>query len=450
MLVRSSPRVAALIAAFVLLLAAVTGLTGLTGPRPAAHAATNTVVTLGFDDGLKNQFTNARPILQAHNMHATFYVNSGQTNLSNYMTQSDLTALAADGNEIAGHTVDHANLTTLVHDDAAREVCNDRVTLANWGFTVKNLAYPYGDFDPQAEQIAQDCGYNSARAVGGIVSPGACGGCDFAETIPPNELYAMQTPDSIKSDTTLDTIKGFVTQAENHGGGWVQLVLHHVCDNCTDVYRTSPSTLSAFLDWLALRAANGTVVKTVDQVIGGSTKPLVNGPALNPPTSGNLVYNPSLESGSNGLATCFQFGGYGTNTFAWAQSTDAHTGSFAQRLEISSFTSGDRKLVTKQDANTCAPVATPGHTYTASIWYKGSWAAGVEVKLTLYYRTSAGTWAYWTSGKAAPASSTWVKTPAFTSPPAPAGATGLSIGLSLAGVGTVYTDDYEITDTSNP
>jgi peptidoglycan/xylan/chitin deacetylase (PgdA/CDA1 family) len=440
------PPTARLAALFVLLCAAL-AVPGVTG---TARAATSTIVTLGFDDGVKDQFTNARPILQAHNMQGVFYINSGQTNLSNYMTQADIAALASDGNEIGGHTVDHADLTTLSSDDAKREICNDRVTLLGWGFAVKNFAYPYGSENAAVEQIVHDCGYNSGRSVGGVESPGSCSGCGYAETIPPADAYNMQTPDSIKADTSLATIKSLVTNAEQHGGGWVQLVFHHVCDACTDTYSVSPSTLSDFLDWLALRALRGTTVKTVDQVIGGAQQPPVNGPPLNPPTHGNLVQNPSLESASNGLPTCFQYGGYGTNSYTWTRSTDAHTGSYSQKLDVTAFTSGDRKLVTKQDANTCAPVATPGHTYNASIWYKGSWAADVQVKLTLYYRTSAGTWVYWTSGPALPATGTWTQTPAFTSPAVPAGATGLSLGLSLAGTGTIYTDDYDITDPTNP
>src|SRR5918912_236719 len=93
------------LAALFALLCAALAVPGVT----TAHAATTTVVTLGFDDGVKDQFTNARPILQAHAMHGVFYINSGQTNLTNYMTQADISALASDGNEIGGHTVDHAD-----------------------------------------------------------------------------------------------------------------------------------------------------------------------------------------------------------------------------------------------------------------------------------------------------------------------------------------------------
>jgi hypothetical protein len=79
---------------------------------------------------------------------------------------------------------------------------------------------------------------------------------------------------SVKSSTGLATMQGWVTQAEQSGGGWVQIVLHHVCDNC-DVYSISAPTLSAFLDWLQPRAASGTVVSTTTQVIGGPVNPPV-------------------------------------------------------------------------------------------------------------------------------------------------------------------------------
>jgi peptidoglycan/xylan/chitin deacetylase (PgdA/CDA1 family) len=132
-------------------------------PR-AAHAGTHTTVSLTFDDGIKDQFTNARPLLRAHGMHGTFYIISGQSNLSGYMSQADISALAADGDEIGGHTVDHPDLTTLSADDVKREICNDRVTLLNWGFPVKNFAYPFGSANASVEQAAA---YGRRRRLAG-------------------------------------------------------------------------------------------------------------------------------------------------------------------------------------------------------------------------------------------------------------------------------------------
>jgi len=42
--------------------------------------------------------------------------------------------------------------------------------------------------------------------------------------------------------------------------------MHHVCHRC-DTYAIERSRLAALLDWLAPRAAHGTVVKTVGSVI---------------------------------------------------------------------------------------------------------------------------------------------------------------------------------------
>jgi len=103
----------------------------------------------------------------------------------------------------------------------------------------------------------------------------------------------------------------------------------------------------------------------------------------------NLLQNPSLESATKNVPDCWVLGGYGTNGFAWTRTTDAHTGSYAERLDLISLVSGDRKLVSKQwGGDACSPIPTAGHRYVVSAWYKGT-AAPV---LFAYYRTSTGSW----------------------------------------------------------
>jgi peptidoglycan/xylan/chitin deacetylase (PgdA/CDA1 family) len=424
----------------------------LTSTQQADAAVTGeTLVSLTFDDGTQDQYDHARPLLSAHNMKGTFYINSGRLGTTGFMSEQAVQQLAADGHEIGGHTLVHADLATLPPDDQKRTICNDRVALLKLGLTVRNFAYPFGSSDATSRQSTADCGYNSARTVGGIVSPTSCTGCRYAETIPPADLYQTSTPDSVKTTTTLDNLKSYVTNSEQHGGGWVALVIHHVCDGCGDDYAISPALLASFLDWLATRSATGTRVVTVDDVIGGGTKPGVPGPQLPPPADGNLVQNPSLEStSSNGTPTCFQLGGFGTNTFSWTRVSDAHTGTYAQQVSVTGYTNGDRKLVTKQDAGTsCAVPAVPGHTYQLSSWYKGAWGTGTQVRITLYYRNSAGAWIYWTSAPLLAAATDWTKTPAYTTPALPAGSSALSFGVAIAGLGTLITDDYSVQDTAS-
>ncbi|WP_051300209.1 polysaccharide deacetylase family protein [Actinomadura rifamycini] len=409
------------------------------GAMPA-RAAAGTVVSLTFDDGARDQYDNARPVLDAHGMDGTFYVNSARVDASGYMTRAQLETLAAGGHEIGGHTVSHANVPSLPVAERRRQVCDDRVALLAMGFEVTSFAYPYGAVDAGAADVVADCGYNSARTVGGLVSPGSCAGCDRAEAVPPAAPYAVRTPDSVKTDTTLDRLKRYVTQAEEDGGGWVPLVFHHVCDGCGDSYAVTPATLDAFLGWLAARASGGTVVRTVDEVVGGAVRPPVPGPP-----SPTQVQNPSLEAAADGVPACFQEGGWGTNTYTWTRTQDARTGQYAHRVEVTSRTSGDRKLVTRQDAGTCAPAAIPGHRYALGVWFKGSWPATVNAKMSIYYRTATGAWTFWTNGPALAETGTWQRS-LVTTPPVPAGAANLSFGIALPGTGTLTVDDFSLTD----
>ena len=220
------------------------------------------VVTIGFDDGYADQYS-VRSILAEHGMHATFYVNSGLIGDSVHLTWVQLTDLYGDGNEIAGHGLTHANLKNLKGTALRQEVCTDRVNLFNHGFQPVSFAYPFGSYNSNTIQALKDCGYNSGRTV----SQGP-------DTIPPQNPYATWAMPSVKNSTSVATIEGWITQAEQFGGGWVQLVFHHVCDNC-DVYSITPANFTTLLDWLQPRAANGTTVKTTTEVIGGNVKPPV-------------------------------------------------------------------------------------------------------------------------------------------------------------------------------
>jgi peptidoglycan/xylan/chitin deacetylase (PgdA/CDA1 family) len=255
------------------------------GPS-AAYAATNTVVSLTFDDGHASHYATL-PMLSSRGMRGTYYINSALVGSSSYyMPWSQIHDLDNAGNEIGGHTLHHTDLTRVSPAEAQREVCDDRTALTGQGFApVTSFAYPYAAVDDTAKQIVQNCGYSNARGVGGISSGNVCGGCPFAETVPPADPYNVQTPEPAVSNTTLSQLQSYVTNAESHGGGWVALVFHGICsNNCTGSSSLSPTVFTAFLDWLQPRNANGTVVRTAGEVITGTTPP-PPGPDTTPPTT---------------------------------------------------------------------------------------------------------------------------------------------------------------------
>jgi hypothetical protein len=153
----------------------------------------------------------------------------------------------------------------------------------------------------------------------------------------------------------------------------------------------------------------------------------------------NLLQNASLEAASGSTPTCWQLGGYSTNSYIWTRTTDGHSGSYAESLTISSYTSGDRKLVSSQDSGACAPAVSAGESYTVSAWYKGD----AQPYLYAYYRSSSGSWIYWGQSAKLPLSSAWTQA-SWTTPAVPSGATMISVGLGFSGVGALTMDDFDL------
>ena len=151
----------------------------------------------------------------------------------------------------------------------------------------------------------------------------------------------------------------------------------------------------------------------------------------------NLLQNPYLEAATGSTPTCWLLGGYGTNTFTWTRSPDAHTGSFSENLSVTSLTSGDRKFVNAQDSGTCSPAISVGHTYTVTAWYKST----VQAFIFVYYRNSAGGWVYWTQSAKLAIAGSWTQA-IFTTPVVHAGATNISIGMGVDAVGSLTMDDF--------
>ena len=244
---------------------------------PAVAKAAPTIVSLTFDDGTADQYA-ARTMLAQHSLHATFYVNSNNIEATtNFLTWDQLAGLAADGNEIGGHTLDHVDLTSVTSTEATRQVCNDRQALISHGLAVTDFAYPYGASNSSVESVVQGCGYKSARRAWGLclvgLMPPNCNDV-VAEPIPPRNVWEIATA-GVRAYHTLSDIEGAVTRVEAAGGGWVVLMFHHVCDGCDPVngYSVSPATFGAFLDWLAPRSSSGTSVRTMSDVIGDKTAP---------------------------------------------------------------------------------------------------------------------------------------------------------------------------------
>jgi hypothetical protein len=268
----------------------------------------------------------------------------------------------------------------------------------------------------------------------------------MAETIPPANPYLFKAPDSIQDTWSVSDIEGLVTQAENNGGGWINLIFHHICDNACDPYSITLANFSAVLTWLQTQPVS---IKTVNQVIGGSVNAPVSAPNVPPAAPGtNGVVNTSLETMDQynpGAPYCFTPNTTGTNTALFAEVSGAHTGQVAEQINVSSFASGSARLIVKQDLGQCAPSVVVGDAYLMSEWYQST----APVQFDSWYRDSNGGWHWWTQSPMFSASGSWAQA-VWATPAIPSNAVAVSYGLEIESTGTLTVDDYGLVDTGSP
>jgi peptidoglycan/xylan/chitin deacetylase (PgdA/CDA1 family) len=216
-------------------------------------AATGTTVSLNFDNNTLSQYTlGYQQGLQPHGVSATFYVSSGSvatTPSTKYMTWSQLSTLAAAGNDIGGKTVDNTSLTGMSSSQQISEICNDRQKLLSHGLQPDTFAYPGGAFNATVEGEAQGCGYGNARTAGSL-SPA---GPTYAETVPPKNWLALRAY-APTGQISLSNLESLVSGAASHGGGWVPIVIGKVCSQAQDP--SNYSTCTASPGWIDLADLN--------------------------------------------------------------------------------------------------------------------------------------------------------------------------------------------------
>ncbi|MGK3649175.1 polysaccharide deacetylase family protein [Pseudarthrobacter enclensis] len=428
-------------------------------PAPRVQAAFvpgQTVVSLTFDDGNESDSLAAR-MMAERGMVGTFFIASGSIGQPGFLSYNALRGVAALGHEIAGHTVNHLDLTAMPPAEAQREICLDRATLTAWGFNVRNFAYPFAAANPAVKQAAMACGYNSARGLGEVKTRFGCKECEPAAVLPPTKLDETAAAAPVTVEWTLEDLKDSVRAAQP-AGGWVQLTFHGVCTTTCDFFGVQEGMLAEFLTWLQAETQNGTtVVRPVEEVIGGPVQPVVAASGSTAPLlpGANAVLNPGLDVGGGGAAelppnakvlgtvpTCWQPGAFGSHKAVFSAAPLANTGDTAMSLQVQEHVEGEARLMQAMDLGHCSPPVVAGRAYTL----EASYTSSALTQFTVYYRVDRGVWVYWTSSKFFPATDTFARAEWIT-PPVPPGVTAISFGLGLVQNGNLVTDDYALTET---
>jgi len=269
----------------------------LQGHRLGQGHSPRTVVSLTFDDAYENQERYAVPLLRSRHMNATFYVITADSDgpYQCCMSWAQLRALQGAGDDIGSHTIDHPNLKDLTPARVRQEVCGSRQDMLRNGIDdPESFAYPFGSYDPAAERAVSRCGFANARQGGGISAGNTTPGPPWAETLPPKDPAAVRTiAVDGASPIRLADLEKYVTGAAAHGGGWLVITFHDVCNayvpgynHCMATYGPIQDTvLGRFLDWLHRAghpggAPAGVLVQTMRRAANS-----VTGPDTAPPST---------------------------------------------------------------------------------------------------------------------------------------------------------------------
>lgn len=172
------------------------------------------MVSITFDDGWQSVYDRAVPLLNKHGFRSTQYVNASSIETPNFMTAAEVQQLHAAGHEIAAHSYEHVDLTSIGTDRLDDQVRKSEEALAAAGLATDDLAPPYGRSDPQVDWYASKY-FDIVR--------GTDDGINTRQNLEPLDLKVFYVTDQ----TTPDTLAEALAET-SRVNGWLILVYHQI------------------------------------------------------------------------------------------------------------------------------------------------------------------------------------------------------------------------------
>jgi len=208
-------------------------------------------ISITFDDGNDNTYTNAYPIMRKYGLIGTVFVYTYALGTNGKMTYAQLAELQAYGFEVGSHTANNKTMTTLTESEARAELVDSKQALEQNGLNVKSFAPPSRLWNNSLATLAEQEGYKAVRAVSNSNA--------ITQSYQiPNLLYVNNgTPSMSTLNINFDTVKGWINKAINEGA-WINLLFHHVADSL-DSYTTSLSEFEAICSYVKFRKNKGDI-----------------------------------------------------------------------------------------------------------------------------------------------------------------------------------------------
>lgn len=187
-------------------------LTDVTKPGPLRWD--RPMVSITFDDGWQSVYDRALPLLDKHDFRSTQYVNASSLETPNFMTAAEVQQMHQAGHEIAAHSYEHIDLTSIGAGRLDDQLRKSKETLAAAGLGTGGLAPPFGRSDPQVNWYASKY-FDVLR--------GTHEGINTRQNLDPFNLKVFY----VTEETTTDMLTEALAET-SRANGWLVLVYHQI------------------------------------------------------------------------------------------------------------------------------------------------------------------------------------------------------------------------------
>jgi peptidoglycan/xylan/chitin deacetylase (PgdA/CDA1 family) len=195
------------------------------------------IVSFTFDDVPRTAIINGQPILDSHNIKATFYVAMGLSQINSiepdseaYFTSDDVLQLHTKGHDIACHTYSHYALENGNANDLALDAAKNVELLKSTveSDSIKHFSYPFGQVNFKTKKMLSKK-YKTMRS--------SRPGINFGVT----DLYLLRATSIYSPTFDKKNIKSIIEKTRRYGG-WLIFYTHGVADK-PDNYSCTPDQL---------------------------------------------------------------------------------------------------------------------------------------------------------------------------------------------------------------
>jgi peptidoglycan/xylan/chitin deacetylase (PgdA/CDA1 family) len=121
-------------------------------------------IVLTFDDGYKDNYENAYPILKEFGLKGTVFIITNCIDKDKgFLTSKELKEMDKNGMDIESHTLNHDKLGELPYNKQVETLKGSKEFLEKLlNKKVKYIGYPYGKYNNDTIKATKDTGYNIA------------------------------------------------------------------------------------------------------------------------------------------------------------------------------------------------------------------------------------------------------------------------------------------------